>query len=79
MAPELFLGQPASEAGIFAVGVIAYELLCGRHPFENEADGELMAASRGASRAGRTSRPAALLALLQRLLAKGTVPASQRR
>ena len=34
MAPELLLGEPASIASdLFAVGVIAYELLAGWHPF----------------------------------------------
>ncbi len=35
MAPEIFQGQPASEASdLYAVGMIAYELFAGRHPFE---------------------------------------------
>lgn len=43
MAPELFDGMPASEASdLFAVGVIAYELLTGRHPFPSRSLGDLI-------------------------------------
>lgn len=36
MAPELIHGKAPSEASdLYAVGVIAYELLTGRHPFKN--------------------------------------------
>ena len=37
LAPELFRQQPASIASdLYAVGIIAYELLIGRHPFNTE-------------------------------------------
>jgi serine/threonine-protein kinase len=39
MAPELWLGKPGSvQSDVYAVGVMLYELLCGRVPFE-EHDG----------------------------------------
>ncbi len=39
LAPELYIRQPFSEAtDLFSLGVIAYELLCGRLPFENSLD-----------------------------------------
>src|SRR5262245_24372537 len=34
MAPELLYGeQPSERSDLWAVGIIAYELLCGAHPF----------------------------------------------
>ncbi len=77
MAPELFLGQPASEAGdLFAVGAMAYELFCGRHPFESDSDTDLISAiaRREPSWQELREQPA-LQALLRRLLAK--VPAQR--
>lgn len=35
MAPELWLGQPASrQSDLYAIGVIAYRMFAGRHPFD---------------------------------------------
>ncbi|NDJ62020.1 MAG: AAA family ATPase [Chloroflexi bacterium] len=43
LAPEILLGDPASEASdLYAVGLIAYELLAGSHPFSTEDLNELL-------------------------------------
>ena len=42
MAPELFMGEAPSQASdLYAVGVMAYELFVGRHPFRLENISEL--------------------------------------
>ncbi len=44
MAPELLLGQPVTAGtDLYAVGVLAYELFVGRHPFETHDLQQLMA------------------------------------
>lgn len=43
MAPEMLMGKPASESSdLYAVGIIAYELLAGRHPFDASDIGKLV-------------------------------------
>lgn len=43
LAPEVLQGQPASEqSDLYAVGLLAYQLIMGRHPFEADNPGELI-------------------------------------
>ena len=46
MAPEQIAGDPRIDhrADIYAVGVLAYELLAGRHPFAGDTRGDMLAA-----------------------------------
>lgn len=72
MAPELYEGKGASEAAdLFAVGVVAYELFAGRHPFDQGDDVELVhSILRSDPDWEPLKQNAALIPLLQRLLAK---------
>jgi serine/threonine-protein kinase len=76
MAPEQAVGDPATDhrADLYALGLIAYELLAGAHPFGARAPQALVAAHLTESPAPLTARrpdvPPALAALVMRLLAK---------
>src|SRR5262249_51200947 len=58
MAPEQMLGKPSAASDIFALGVIAYELLTGRVPFKANSLIELYKLQGS----GEFIRPAALRA-----------------
>lgn len=42
MAPEQFMGKPTAASDIYALGVIAYELVAGRRPFNPETPFQLL-------------------------------------
>jgi serine/threonine-protein kinase len=76
MAPEQALGDPATDhrADLYALGVIAYELLAGAHPFPAGTPQQLVAAHVAQTPVPlarrRPEMPPALAALVDRLLAK---------
>jgi serine/threonine protein kinase len=59
MSPEVFSNAPAHKSrDVWALGVVLYELLCGRRPFEGASDAELlMKIVQGEITAPRTYNP----------------------
>ena len=71
LAPELIEGQPASErSDLYSLGVIFYEMLTGRKPFEAEAISELVAQHLRAPIPRLPAKVADCQPMLDRLLAK---------
>jgi eukaryotic-like serine/threonine-protein kinase len=75
MSPEHLLGKPLdARADIYALGVVLYELLAGRKPFEAESEGQLVRAILHESpvgvRALRKDVPAELSRILDKALAR---------
>jgi serine/threonine protein kinase len=42
MAPEQLMGKPSASSDVYALGVIAYEMLCGQKPFKPNTPYELL-------------------------------------
>lgn len=71
MAPEVLRGFSASEASdLYAVGVMAYELLVGRYPYEGSGLGSIVQAILSAQPGFPTSLDRAIAGVLARLMAK---------
>jgi serine/threonine-protein kinase len=76
MAPEQFVGRPSSErSDVFALGVILYKMVTGRHPFDQSGDPQLIAraiqfASPTAPEKMQPNLPEGLATVVMRALAK---------
>jgi serine/threonine-protein kinase len=76
MAPEQAAADPAVDhrADIYALGVVAYEMLAGRHPFEGRSSQSMLAAHAieqpNSVSVHRPSLPAPLAGLVTRMMAK---------
>ena len=76
MAPEQAAADPSVDhrADIYALGVVAYEMLAGRHPFEGRSSQSMLAAHAieqpNSVSVHRPSLPAPLAGLVTRMMAK---------
>ncbi len=76
MAPEQAAADPSVDhrADIYALGVVAYEMLAGRHPFEGRSSQSMLAAHAieqpNSVSVHRPSLPPSLSALITRMMAK---------
>jgi serine/threonine protein kinase len=73
MAPEQFEGRPGASSDVYALGVIAYEMVTGRHPFNFETPYQLRELQQAGVRVNpgdlRPALPAAAQAAILRALA----------
>ena len=76
MAPEQAVADPSVDhrADIYSLGVVMYEMLAGRHPFEGRSSQSMLAAHAieqpNSVTVHRPSLPASLAALVTRMMAK---------
>ncbi|RPI89642.1 MAG: serine/threonine protein kinase, partial [Planctomycetaceae bacterium] len=69
MAPEVARGKYSSELDVYSLGVIAYEMVTGRVPFDGESTGEILM-KHLTEKPDLTKLPAALRPVLARALEK---------
>ncbi len=71
IAPELLLGQPASETSdLYSLGVLAYQLFAGTHPFNIYAEDTIGEILEGEPDWSKVAGGEALTAVVQKLLSK---------